>query len=348
MRNPNRTTKRERRAVRRYNPYAARVLGAAEAARWYRRGILLDEAAGFDNILNDLKHGPVPLDLNDRVNATIDGKRDRLERILGTVPGALTPTSSNVNHYSGGPMQVIEVAPRYTEATGYDVEPDGYINLRYPAHISMVMDVHQLEPGEWQATVDATRRAPASLTLPESLGGGTIKVEHDVAEADGPATRPPADLDALTNAIIDRQRDAAEPLGPSECGHYEVVEVAMNADALAMPKSWLAKYEEYRKAGEDGDKMVWHEDEPMIEFPLGEPFAPIGPSLLPTPPAEGAIYDVDADGSATLHDCDIAPCGWTQPRAGADPRDWHEPDEAAALRAEAIERELDDDINPEE
>lgn len=237
MRNPNRTTKGERRFVRRYNPYAARVLGAAEAARWYRRGILLDEAAGFDNILNDLKHGPVRLDLNDRVNATIDGKRDRLERILGTVPGALTPTSSNVNHYSGGPMQVIEVAPRYTEATGYDVEPDGYINLRYPAHISMVMDVHQLEPGEWQATVDATRRTPASLTLPESLGGGTIEVEHDVAEADGPGT---------------------------------------------------------------------------------------------------------------LHDCTIAPCGWTQPRAGADPRDWHDPDEAAALRAEAIERELDDDINPEE
>lgn len=240
-RNRNRTTKPERRFVRRYNPYAARALGIGMAARWYRDGVLLDEARGFENILDDLKHGTVPLDLNERVNAAIDGQRDALERKLGLGPGMLTPTSSNVNHYSGGNV---------------------------------------------------------------------------------------------------------EPLGPSECGHYEVVDMAMNADFLAMPESWFAKYEEYRKAHEDGDKMVWHEDEPMIEFPLDKPFAPIDPSLLPAAPA---IYDVEADGTATLHDCTIAPCGWTQPRAGVPYEDEvTEPNEGAAMHAEAIENALNDDINPED
>lgn len=100
MRNPNRTTKPERRFIRRYNPYASRALGVAAAARWHREGILLDEARGFDNILNDLKYGVVPSDLNDRVNAAIDGQRHALEARLGAPPGTFTPTSSNVNHYS--------------------------------------------------------------------------------------------------------------------------------------------------------------------------------------------------------------------------------------------------------
>lgn len=281
MRNPTRTTKRERRFIRRYNPYAARILGVAEAARWYREGVLLDEARGFDNILNDLKYGIVPLDLNDRVNAAIDGQRDRLERILGTIPGALKSTSSNVNHHGG-------------THTGYEVSdgPNPHITLKYPPHVSLgnVPDVHQLEPGEWQATVDATRRAPASLTLPESLGGGTFEVEHDSAEA--------------------------EPLGPSECGYYEVVDIRPNLNAIAVPDAWFAKYEAYRKGREAGDKMVWHEDEPMYEFPVDAPFAPIDPSLML---GEYQAYS-----------------------AG------HDPNEVAAVHAEAIENALNDDIDPGE
>lgn len=125
-RNANRTTKPERRFVRRYNPYAARILGVAEAARWHREGILLDEARGFDNILNDLKYGIVPLDLGDLVNAAIDGQRHALECKLGVGPGMLTPNSSNVNNLSG-------------THTGYEVSdgPNPHITLKYPMHISV-------------------------------------------------------------------------------------------------------------------------------------------------------------------------------------------------------------------
>lgn len=138
MRNPNRTTKPERRAVRRYNRYAVRVLGVGEAARWHRDGILLDEAEGFENLVDDVLYGPVPDDLNDRVTAAYDAQRDALERKLGGAPGMLKSTSSNTNYH----------------------------------------DMRQLEPGEWQTTVDATRRAPAVVTIPESLGGGTFTVPH--------------------------------------------------------------------------------------------------------------------------------------------------------------------------
>lgn len=141
-RNPNRTTKPERRRIRRRNPTMSRILGVAQAARWHRDGFLLDEAKAFETMAADVLYGRPPGDLGDRV------------------------------------MRVLEVTPNYTEAMG------------------------------------------------------------------------------------------------------------------------------------------------------------------------NAIYDVDVDGSATLHDCTIAPCGWTQPRAGADPRDWYDLNEADALRAEAIERELNDDIDP--
>jgi hypothetical protein len=201
-RNPNRTTKPERRFIRRYNPYAARILGVAQAARWYREGILLDEARGFDNIINDLKYGIVPSDLNELVDVAIDAQRHALEARLGAPPGAFTPTSSNVNHHSG-------------THTGYEVGtgPNPHITLKYPPHISFGIDVHQLDQGAWQELVDATHRAPASLTIPESPGGGTAEVYHG----------------------------DAEPLGPSECGHYEVVETAMSMDAIALTPETIAR-----------------------------------------------------------------------------------------------------------
>lgn len=268
MRNPNRTTKGERRFVRRYNPYAARILGVAQAARWYREGVLLDEASGFDNLVNDLMSGLVPLDLNGRITAAIDGQRDALERIMGVGPGMLgsmrvvevTATRSKVNHYSAR-------EPMFTVMT--DLETDA------------IIEVHQLEPGEWQATVDAMTRAPGLLTLPENLGGGTFEVAH--AEA--------------------------EPLGPSACGHYEVVEETMSVDALAVPYlseprpqvvpeswvtiagaeggQWFAKYQAYREGREAGEEYLkWN----------GDP--------------------------------------------------WHDPNEVAAVHAEAIEDALNDDIDP--
>lgn len=222
MRNPNRTTKPERRAIRRYNPYAARILGVAQAARWHREGILLDEARGFDNLVNDALYGLPPADLFDKMLARVK---------------AQCPTH-----------------------TGYEVSdgPNPHITLKYPPHISLgtfeftvmtdletddILDVHQLEPGEWQATVDATRRAPASLTLPESLGGGTIEVEHDGADV--------------------------EPLGPSACGHYEVVEMTASADYFAVPYhngAWQADamftvWQRYREGRDLGDEyLVWDGD----------------------------------------------------------------------------------------
>lgn len=235
MRNPNRTTKRERRAIRRYNPYAARILGVAEAARWYREGVLLDEARGFDNILNDLKYGMVPLDLDDRVNAAIDGQRDRLERILGTIPGALKSTSSNVNHHGG-------------THTGYEVSagPNPHITLKYPPHISL-----------------GAAGAPAADALAAAIKARQGGYGVDLTEPE------------------------AEPLGPSECGHYEVVDIRPNLNVIAMPESWFAKYEAYRKGREAGEEYA------------------------------------DWDG---------------------DP--WRDPNEVAAVHAEAIENALNDDIDP--
>lgn len=227
-RNANRTTKGERRFVRRYNPYAARALGIAQAARWYREGVLLDEARGFDNLVNDLKYGPVPLELNDLVNAAIDGQRDRLERILGVGPGMLTPTSSNVNHYS----------------------------------------VHE-------RILDLTAAVNARLN---GYGAG-----------------------------LDQHKP--EPLGPSECGHYEVVEETPSVDFLAVPYlseprpqlipedwpdtegaeqgAWFAKYQAYREGRDAGEEYLeWN----------GDP--------------------------------------------------WRDPNEVAAVHAEAIENALNDDIDP--
>lgn len=201
MRNPNRTTKPERRHIRRYNRYAVRVLGVAEAARWHRDGILLDEAKGFENLVVAVLYGPVPDDLNDRVTAALDAQRDALERKLGVGPGILTATSSNVNYH----------------------------------------DMRQLEPGEWQATVDATRRAPAVVTIPESLGGGTFEVPHrfTVPHRNG-ARQADATFGALYQAYREG-RDAGDEYlewdgdpwrDPNEVAavHAEAIENALNED----------------------------------------------------------------------------------------------------------------------
>jgi hypothetical protein len=103
-RNPNRTTKPERRLIRRRNPTMSRILGVAQAARWHREGFLLDEAKAFETMAADVLYGRPPADLDDRV------------------------------------MRVLAVTPNYTEATGYSVEPDGWINLHYPSHISLGVD----------------------------------------------------------------------------------------------------------------------------------------------------------------------------------------------------------------
>lgn len=215
MRNPNRTTKGERRSVRRYNPYAARILGVAQAARWYREGVLLDEASGFDNLVNDLMYGAPPADLVDRT------------------------------------MCVIEAAPTYTTATGYDVGPDGWINAHYPMHVSTGIDVRQLEPGEWQEMVDAVRRAPGTITIPENLGGSTFAVPH-----------------------------LSEPRPQVVPESWVTIEGAEGGQ-------WFAKYQAYREGREAGEEYLkWN----------GDP--------------------------------------------------WHDPNEVAAVHAEAIEDALNDDIDP--
>lgn len=56
MRNPNRTTKAERRAAKRWNALAARTFGVAEAARLMSAGVLLDEATGLDRLALAMLH----------------------------------------------------------------------------------------------------------------------------------------------------------------------------------------------------------------------------------------------------------------------------------------------------
>lgn len=242
MRNPNRTTKRQRRAIRRYNPYAVRVLGLAEAARWHREGILLDEARGFDNILNDLKHGPVPLDLDARVTAALDRQRHALEARLGIGPGMLTPTSSNVNNYSVHERKLDLTAAVNARLNGYgvnnaevEVEPLGPSECGHCEVVEMPADVHNLAPGEWQATVDATRRAPATVTIPDSFGGGTFEV---------PNRNGARQADATFGALYQAYREARERADaylewngdpwhdPNEVAavHAEAIENALNDD----------------------------------------------------------------------------------------------------------------------
>lgn len=60
MRNPNRTTKAERRAVRRWNPTAARILGTAEAARLWRDGLLYAEGDSLERIMADIRADGLP------------------------------------------------------------------------------------------------------------------------------------------------------------------------------------------------------------------------------------------------------------------------------------------------
>lgn len=189
-RNPNRTTKPERRLIRRRNPTMCRILGVAQAARWHRDGWLLDEAKAFESMAADILYGRPPADLDARVNTAIDA----LAAALDVRRDALTPTSSNVNHYSGGPVDIPTLTPRF---------------------------------------------AP---------------IAHLVGNAE------------------------AEPLGPSACGHYEVVDMT--------PRAGLAD-----------------------------------------------------DGAAAAEALAEAYESWD-----GDP--WRDPDEVTAMRAEAIERELNDDHDP--
>ncbi len=213
MRNPNRTTKRQRRHIRRYNRYAARVLGIAKAARWHRDGILLDEAKGYDNLVNDLKYGPVPDDLNDRVTAAYEAQRATLERKLGVGPGMLTATSSNSNNLA-------------THA-GYEVSdgPNPHITLKYPPHTSFVASV-PYRNGARQA--DAMFAAWEAYRKGRELGD-TVEVPAT------PEFAPIADIvgaaEVSTDYIAPVGGIEPEPLGPSACGHYEVFDTPMRVDA---------------------------------------------------------------------------------------------------------------------
>lgn len=85
-RNPNRTTKPERRLIRRRNPTMCRILGVAQAARWHRDGWLLDEAKAFESMAADILYGRPPADLDARVNTAIDALAAALDAPRCTHP----------------------------------------------------------------------------------------------------------------------------------------------------------------------------------------------------------------------------------------------------------------------
>lgn len=194
MRNPNRTTKRQRRHIRRYNRYAARVLGVAEAARWHRDGILLDEAEGFENLVADVLYGPVPDDLNDRVTAAYDAQRADLERKLGVASGILTATSSNSNDRTTRIM-----------------------------HMSVP---HRNGAHQADATFGALYQA---YRKGRELGDA---VELPATPEFAPIDDIVAPLKVSTDYIAPVGGIEPEPLGRSACGHYEVSDTSMLVDGL--------------------------------------------------------------------------------------------------------------------
>lgn len=226
MRNSNRTTKAERRAAKQWNALAARTFGVAEAARYMRDGVLLDEATGLDRLMyatlfDDgyaIAYDTAPVEEITEVRAD---SPDLPEALRPVVEEFVTGRNADPSDYT--------VAYRASELAGDTADVlilpkwerggvlEDYARLHGTAPVIDLAAapvgappfdaVHDLEPGEWQELVDQTRRAPAFVTIPESFGGGTLELYRgDPNERD--AARAEAIESALANDYDEDDRHA--------------------------------------------------------------------------------------------------------------------------------------------
>ena len=115
MRNPRRTTKRERAEVRRSNPIVCRNMGIAAAARLQRQRRMRPEADQLDTVAAELQQSLEALHAATEARvAALNGHR---------------PLASAVDEDHR--------MPTYAASSGYEVEPDGWVNIKYPPHISL-------------------------------------------------------------------------------------------------------------------------------------------------------------------------------------------------------------------
>lgn len=149
MRNPERTTKAERRAAKRWNRLAARTFGVAEAARYMRAGVLLDEAAGLDRLAYAML-----VDRYSDVMSRLVEPRPRPSDDLAAWAKATAERAGNavlaehglddrytVVYDTTGAAPVGDLdAPTHT---GYEIGtgPNPHITLKYPPHVSFVASV---------------------------------------------------------------------------------------------------------------------------------------------------------------------------------------------------------------
>lgn len=152
MRNPNRTTKPERRAVRASNPIMCRVLGIAAAVRLQRKRNMRPEveqldkfarALGLETLMTESSCSP-----HQAADEADQAYADAVKRNAEAVAAALTERvlrpelermGIDSSRYTYGLVDEDQRLPTYTESIGYEVGPgpNPHITLKYPPHISL-------------------------------------------------------------------------------------------------------------------------------------------------------------------------------------------------------------------
>jgi hypothetical protein len=148
MRNPNRTTKAERRAVRASNPMVCRTMGIAAAARLQRQRSMRPESAQLDRLTRALgletlmtestqpgvNHWSAP---QPDAAALAEQYRDWV------LNGEMRSPSGRfraMRGWAGGVTIIDDPNPDdvpYPTVESVTVEPDGWLTLKYAPHISL-------------------------------------------------------------------------------------------------------------------------------------------------------------------------------------------------------------------
>lgn len=149
MRNPNRTTKPERRAVRASNPMVCRAMGTAATARLQRKRNMRPEAEQLDRLTRALGLETLITESSHPIQPSDDqAYADAVRRNAEAVAAALTERvlrpelermGIDSSRYTYGLVDEDKRLPQYTESIGYEVGPgpNPHMTLKYPPHISL-------------------------------------------------------------------------------------------------------------------------------------------------------------------------------------------------------------------